>query len=535
MKRLVTFLFILGFCLSVLMVASPPSSAYNPDNPEEFYIWLVSDWHNGGGFDKGAHAECFNQSFVHFPEWDIALAVGDITDDGTPAHYNLTIDYYNYSMANSANHTRESVYMLAGNHDGESGASAWNPWNLYADPLGLNPTTSYVNNSLRPFNITNATGLPDTQLYYEIILSNETLKTNIVVLMIGVNVNSTDNGGSPCDYPNEAYNWWVKRLENHTSDIVITCTHHPLEHIGLGSYGVNMSSSDSVNYENYINNTHNESVDLWLNSHNHWGLDYYGDGHARCIPKLLNASQANADGRDFNVTFLNVASQKNNNKGTPNHLEEAHSYLLTFSNGSRYVNLSEFGHQNQTWSNLETSSDQIYTGNTTLTMHKVFTLWRQKDDGSPNQKPIVSNPVPANNSVNISYSGIVYLNFTLTDPDGDTMNYTYMAIPEGCAQSSGANNVPNGTYNITLDPAFCRPLPNGTWCTWYVNVTDGTNSTNATFLFRTQYNNLTGIRYTYTLPGFDANPTGNSVFAVVGVVFIISSVLAIVGVATKFR
>lgn len=519
MKRLVTFLFILWFCLSVLMVASTPSSAYNPDNPEEFYIWLVSDWHNGGGFDKGAHAECFNQSFVHFPEWDIALAVGDITDDGTPAHYNLTIDYYNYSMANSANHTRESVYMLAGNHDGESGASAWNPWNLYADPLGLNPTTSYVNNSLRPFNITNATGLPDTQLYYEIILSNETLKTNIVVLMIGVNVNSTDNGGSPCDYPNEAYNWWVKRLENHTSDIVITCTHHPLEHIGLGSYGVNMSSSDSVNYETYINNTHNESVDLWLNGHNHWGLDYYGDGHARCIPKLLNASQANADGRDFNVTFLNVASQKNNNKGTPNHLEEAHSYLLTFSNGSRYVNLSEFGHQNQTWSEFETSTDQIYTGNTTLTMHKAFTLWRDK----LNTCPEFSDPSPTNNTIDVSRS--VNISIAIEDADGDPITWEL----EIASNRSNVTADTNGTKYLNV-----TGLTAGVVYTWYLNMTDGTCTRNGTFLLRTEYNNITAIRYTYTTSITDVRQPAMSIFTIIGLSLMIGTIMTIVAIVSKY-
>ncbi len=87
-----------------------------------------------------------------------------------------------------------------------------------------------------------------------------------------------------------------------------------------------------------------------------------------------------------------------------------------------------------------------------------------------NSNPVISNPYPADGSTGISIAPV--LNITVSDPDGDNMNITWLSNSSGSWQVFGTNtSVGNGTYHQTMVNASV----NGEWWYWKVNVTDGTN------------------------------------------------------------
>jgi hypothetical protein len=95
--------------------------------------------------------------------------------------------------------------------------------------------------------------------------------------------------------------------------------------------------------------------------------------------------------------------------------------------------------------------------------------------------PIVSNPNPSNGLTGVD-KNLASLSVTLTDPDGDTMNYS-IECSNGDSYSGARGN---GTASLTLTTL---PLAFDTEYTWWVNVTDGYNPVNHTFTFtvRSQY------------------------------------------------
>ena len=96
-------------------------------------------------------------------------------------------------------------------------------------------------------------------------------------------------------------------------------------------------------------------------------------------------------------------------------------------------------------------------------------------------KPIISNPSPSDGASNILVL-ISKLEFTLTDTQGDTMNYWVETSPN--IGSDSATGVGNGTYNITVSGVSYNTL-----YTWYVNVTDPLGSgewVNETYTFTTE-------------------------------------------------
>jgi hypothetical protein len=96
---------------------------------------------------------------------------------------------------------------------------------------------------------------------------------------------------------------------------------------------------------------------------------------------------------------------------------------------------------------------------------------------------VISNPYPADGSTGISISPV--LNITVSDPDGDSMNITWLSNSSGSWQVFGTNNsVGNGTYHQTMANASV----NGMWWYWKVNVTDGTASVESSvYKFYTGY------------------------------------------------
>jgi hypothetical protein len=114
-----------------------------------------------------------------------------------------------------------------------------------------------------------------------------------------------------------------------------------------------------------------------------------------------------------------------------------------------------------------------------------FTLYCSKVDVrvTYNPNPVISDPYPPSGSKGITITPV--LNIIVSDPNGDTMNITWLSNSSGSWQVFGRNNsVENGTYHQT----FANATVNGQWWYWKVNVSDGTNTvTSNVFSFYTGY------------------------------------------------
>jgi hypothetical protein len=93
--------------------------------------------------------------------------------------------------------------------------------------------------------------------------------------------------------------------------------------------------------------------------------------------------------------------------------------------------------------------------------------------------PGISNPVPADGSTGVSIAP--FLNITVSDPQGDNMNITWLSNSSGSWQVFGTNNsVGNGTYHQT----FSNASVNGQWWYWKANVTDVNGEYNESDVFK---------------------------------------------------
>jgi len=104
-----------------------------------------------------------------------------------------------------------------------------------------------------------------------------------------------------------------------------------------------------------------------------------------------------------------------------------------------------------------------------------YSLSYDTADGETNNAPVLSSEDPADNSGNID-KDYPQVSVYISDGDGDTFDWT---IHGPYITTSNANGASNGTKTA----GFTGTLPYGTDIIWYVNVTDGTDWTNATYNF----------------------------------------------------
>ena len=102
---------------------------------------------------------------------------------------------------------------------------------------------------------------------------------------------------------------------------------------------------------------------------------------------------------------------------------------------------------------------------------------------TPWTPPVVSAPYPSNDSNGIGIAPV--LNITVSDPDGDSMDITWLSNSSGSWQMFGTNSsIGNGTYH----QIFGNASINGEWWYWKVNVSDGLNYTESSvYKFYTGY------------------------------------------------
>jgi hypothetical protein len=98
-----------------------------------------------------------------------------------------------------------------------------------------------------------------------------------------------------------------------------------------------------------------------------------------------------------------------------------------------------------------------------------------------NQIITFNGEAPANTTDPVSRTTTL-VNVTIEDPDGDTFNWT---IETSLGDSASGNVETNGSKTCGF---VASPLPPGTNITWWVNVTDSYNWSNATYWFVTAVN-----------------------------------------------
>jgi len=95
-----------------------------------------------------------------------------------------------------------------------------------------------------------------------------------------------------------------------------------------------------------------------------------------------------------------------------------------------------------------------------------------------NNPPIISGPIPANNSIDIPVNTAL-MNITIQDPEGDTMDWTIQTSPN--IGSNSGTGEGNGSKTCGISG-----LSNYTAYNWFVNATDGASWTKTTFTFTTK-------------------------------------------------
>jgi len=118
--------------------------------------------------------------------------------------------------------------------------------------------------------------------------------------------------------------------------------------------------------------------------------------------------------------------------------------------------------------------------------------------------PILSNPYPSNEAINVP-TNLQRLNFTLTDLQGNLMNYTVTTnIPVNSTDLTGVNKG-NGTYSVRVTGT----LTYHTKYTWRVSATDGAHWNNKSYTFTTPDGTPPGSAPTHSAPVLNSTGTGD--------------------------
>jgi len=150
------------------------------------------------------------------------------------------------------------------------------------------------------------------------------------------------------------------------------------------------------------------------------------------------------------------------------------------------------------FSDIARSSSWIYTSYKNQNDPMNFsTIGTEETQPTIIGSPIFSNEVPLNNSLSIKITQAT-VNVTIIDPQDDPFDWTIEGL---YVNDASGNDDVNGSKSATL----ITPLPFGTDIIWYVNATDGVNSTYEIYNFKTRSEYIPDPPF-----DFSANPVSSS-------------------------
>jgi hypothetical protein len=124
------------------------------------------------------------------------------------------------------------------------------------------------------------------------------------------------------------------------------------------------------------------------------------------------------------------------------------------------------------WTNVKNLDCDVEVGLGMMSFTMYCSKVEMRVTYTPYYPPEISDPYPSDGSDGVSISPM--LNITVSDPDGESMDITWLSNSSDSWVAFGWNNsVGNSTYHQTMSNASI----NGQWWYWKVNVSDGTNYT----------------------------------------------------------
>jgi len=284
---------------------------------------------------------------------------------------------------------------------------------------------------------------------------------NILILALSTERNWTDSNQGIYSHQTA---WWNATVQANQDKNIISLIHHGMynttpatdrDNIAEGGGGcLHVNWSDDYPVFKYV--LDNYKMNLWVHGHTHMALNAVFEGR-RYIATNYNDT--------YEHYFMNDGGIADHS-ATVSSDQDIESVFMFLYNDNDTAIMCRRNHTQQCW----------YPTNQSITLDYPFR------DGI-NDPPVISSPIPSNNTVGMGIN-LNNLSFTLTDSNGDTMNYTieYNGI------SNTFDGVSNGSQTPILNYASINPLSFSTAYTWYVNATDGELWTNESFIFTTKGN-----------------------------------------------
>ena len=427
---------------------------------------------------------------------------GDIHCDIPKETWNKDGEYYYTAINDTINNlTIPNIYFNVG--DGVDGTTSA-MWSQFHNIFSTAQATAFKN-----YTIGNHEQYDDTDWWnYAYRTGGQNNFTyqygNILFIVIGDNQSGLGDG----DY-SQAYPFLNTTVQANQDKNIIVISHHPLENTTNLTWNNYDCMTRGLGGEDCIWLLKNYDVSMWIHGHTHLPANY-----TKTIVDMYGTLHIST----ASITMNMDTSVKNNyaaNWGAGNKVID--STYINFTKGSTRVTIQRRNHNTSTWFStqyLNTTIDDRWVNVSALDFPFQF-----------GTAPTISNPIPANQT-NVTGSNTHWWNCTITDIDGDTMNWT---ITLNNSNMSWGNLSSNGTISCQIN------LTNSSNYTVWVNVTDdGINWTNETFWFRTNqsYTNLY-IMGNININSYDSIATGNSVFGMVGVAMIIGTIILIIALVGR--
>ena len=486
------------FILCFILIANIATATFN--------VWVTADHHvdcecpEDAGKNQWEDAIEDANSDITF---NISLCLGDlVTTRDSPTANNFTensILFRNYT--NLSNMPMECFYHIAGNHEARaiSDPAEGDPynqivWNEIIDPFMDNPETSWRNASNAPYPLNLSKGLQNgSEDFY-------TFETgNVLWIMWSPNLTRPHiNTASYPDNPNKGQNysygidWFKSIVMNHTDKNIFVCNHlwdgSPL---GMTDYATD-TMHEINSWLATKKGTH--TVAAFLFGHYHFGNPAPSEPARRVFYNTSN-----------DVLYFHTSAIDETHSGSARV-----SYLLNFTEGSTAVSVVDYRHDGVPGGQWNQTAGNPGTNDTFITLSYAF------EDTKGNIAPTQTGETPTNESSYSAFNNTI--NITIKDANANNMDWSIEVSNGDSNSSTGATN---GSIECQVD------LDCSTTYTWWVNVTDGTAWTNATYTFTTN-NCTTSIIITADMPIPDTLGTSESVISIIGIMLIIGSLLIII-------
>ena len=315
-----------------------------------FRVWLTTDWHLNNTNDYYVGDPTAYDVVTDFIddsendwgfEWDIAIVIGDVTNNGLVAQYGEVLSSISDSVVT---HNRADFYITAGNHDVFSGEPGGTYFDTYIDNEGDDTGSSGVYTSSQQFT-------PGNISNYEADFTLEIGNTVFICF------SPLFSGSGYADY-GQYSDWWYPLVNTMDSNKnILCCTHHPVENSGLTTVGDYLTGP----YDTWMSQNSGR-IDAWFNGHAH-----YADGRV-----LYNTM--------WGTFFLNACGVDDADSTSA-----AKSIVLEFEVGSTTVHCydyfhgdhgTSFPHSSEQW-----DGDDSNRGNLTFILNNTFSFSGGGDSG----------------------------------------------------------------------------------------------------------------------------------------------------------